>query len=45
MLVLGISPTGWVVAATRDAEILAVSGPDPELDGLAEQAAAIPLKR
>jgi Arc/MetJ-type ribon-helix-helix transcriptional regulator len=30
------------VIAARDAEILAHSGPDPELEGLAENAAGIP---
>jgi Arc/MetJ-type ribon-helix-helix transcriptional regulator len=29
--------------ATRDAEILARTGPDPELEGLAEYAAARPI--
>jgi Arc/MetJ-type ribon-helix-helix transcriptional regulator len=29
--------------ATRDAEILAASGPDPELAGLAEHAAGVPI--
>jgi Arc/MetJ-type ribon-helix-helix transcriptional regulator len=29
--------------ASRDAEILAASGPDPELSGLAEHAAALPI--
>ncbi len=31
--------------AARDAEILAASGPDPELVGLAEHAAGIPVDR
>mgnify|MGYP001265017405 CR=1 FL=1 len=31
------------MAALRDAEILAATGPDPELAGLAEQAARLPL--
>ena len=30
------------VIATRDAEILAHAGPDPELEGLAEHAAGLP---
>ena len=30
--------------AARDAEILAATGPDPELEGLAEHAAALPTK-
>jgi Arc/MetJ-type ribon-helix-helix transcriptional regulator len=29
--------------ATRDAEILAASGPDPELAGLAEHTAGVPI--
>jgi Arc/MetJ-type ribon-helix-helix transcriptional regulator len=29
--------------AARDAEILACTGPDPELDGLAEHTASLPL--
>jgi Arc/MetJ-type ribon-helix-helix transcriptional regulator len=29
--------------ATRDAEILAVTGPDPELSALAEHAAGLPI--
>jgi antitoxin MazE3 len=29
--------------AARDAEILAASGPDPELAGLAERAAGLPI--
>jgi Arc/MetJ-type ribon-helix-helix transcriptional regulator len=33
------------MVATRDAEILATSGPDPELAGLAEHAAGIPIDR
>jgi Arc/MetJ-type ribon-helix-helix transcriptional regulator len=32
-------------AAARDAEILARTGADPELDGLAEHAAGLPLDR
>lgn len=31
------------VVAARDAEILAATGPDPELDGLAEHAGAFPV--
>jgi Arc/MetJ-type ribon-helix-helix transcriptional regulator len=31
--------------AARDAEILAASGPDPELSGLAEHTAGVPLDR
>lgn len=31
------------VVAARDAEILARTGPDPELAGLAEHAAGVPL--
>ena len=31
------------VVAVRDAEILAGTGPDPELAGLAEYAAGLPL--
>jgi Arc/MetJ-type ribon-helix-helix transcriptional regulator len=31
------------VVATRDAEILAATGPDPELAGLAEHAAGVPV--
>jgi Arc/MetJ-type ribon-helix-helix transcriptional regulator len=31
------------MVAARDAEILAASGPDPELTGLAEHAARIPV--
>ena len=33
------------MVAARDAEILAATGPDPELAGLAEHAAGIPLDR
>jgi Arc/MetJ-type ribon-helix-helix transcriptional regulator len=33
------------LAAERDAEILAASGPDPELSGLAEYAAQIDAER
>jgi Arc/MetJ-type ribon-helix-helix transcriptional regulator len=33
------------MVAARDAEILAASGPDPELAGLAEHAAGIPIDR
>lgn len=33
------------MVAARDAEILAVTGPDPELAGLAEHAAGVPLDR
>ncbi len=33
------------VVAARDAEILAASGPDPELAGLAEEAAGMPIDR
>jgi Arc/MetJ-type ribon-helix-helix transcriptional regulator len=33
------------VVAARDAEILAATGPDPELAGLAEYAAGIPVQR
>ena len=33
------------IVATRDAEILATSGPDPELAGLAEHAAGTPIDR
>jgi Arc/MetJ-type ribon-helix-helix transcriptional regulator len=32
------------ILATRDAEILARAGPDPELEGLAEHAAGLPLE-
>jgi len=32
------------VRAERDAEILARTGPDPELEGLAEHAATLPTK-
>jgi Arc/MetJ-type ribon-helix-helix transcriptional regulator len=31
------------VVAARDAEILAATGPDPELAGLAERAADVPI--
>jgi hypothetical protein len=30
------------MVAARDAEILAVTGPDPELEGLADYAAGLP---
>jgi Arc/MetJ-type ribon-helix-helix transcriptional regulator len=33
------------MAAVRDAEILAATGPDPELEGLAEHAARIAIDR
>jgi len=33
------------MVAARDAEILAASGPDPELAGLAEHATRIPVDR
>jgi Arc/MetJ-type ribon-helix-helix transcriptional regulator len=33
------------MVAARDAEILAASGPDPELAGLAEHAAGSPIDR
>ncbi len=33
------------MAAVRDAEILAATGPDPELEGLAEHAARLPADR
>ncbi len=33
------------MVSARDAEILAATGPDPELAGLAEHAAGIPLDR
>lgn len=33
------------MVAARDAEILAATGPDPELAGLAEHAAGVPLDR
>ncbi len=33
------------MVSARDAEILAAMGPDPELAGLAEHAAGIPLDR
>lgn len=33
------------MVAARDAEILAATGPDPELAGLAEHAAGLPLDR
>lgn len=33
------------MVAARDAEILAVTGPDPELAGLAEHTAGVPLDR
>lgn len=33
------------VVAARDAEILAASGPDPELAGLAEHATGMPIDR
>ena len=33
------------MVAARDAEILASTGPDPELEGLAEHAAGLPIKR
>lgn len=32
------------MVAARDAEILASTGPDPDLDGLAEHVAAVPLE-
>jgi Arc/MetJ-type ribon-helix-helix transcriptional regulator len=32
-------------AAMRDAKILAETGPDPELEGLAEHAAGLPVDR
>jgi Arc/MetJ-type ribon-helix-helix transcriptional regulator len=32
------------ILATRDAEILAQTGPDPELEELAEHAAGLPLE-
>lgn len=33
------------IVAARDAEILAASGPDPELAGLAEHTADVPIDR